>query len=83
MGLLAIGGSVFFTKNLLCRTKNMRVEKYNQDDRSRAKERSRDADQEALESGEISREELQHINGGRGVFRRARIRRIACRDSER
>ena len=47
--------------------------RYNPDERAREKARSRDADDRALRSGAVSREELQHANGGYGMFRRSKI----------
>lgn len=48
------------------------------EERIKEKQRSREADEEALESGKITREELQHINGGQGIFRSSKLVRKQC-----
>lgn len=47
----------------------MRVSFYDPDQRALEKAASRRLDEEALRSGEVSREDLQHVNGGNGLFR--------------
>jgi hypothetical protein len=47
----------------------MRANHYNPEERARDKAASRQRDEEALASGRVSREELQRVNGGQGVFR--------------
>ena len=47
----------------------MRVTPYDPAQRALAKVESRRRDEEALRSGLVSRDELQRINGGDGLFR--------------
>ncbi|UEM03731.1 hypothetical protein JL101_027925 [Skermanella rosea] len=51
----------------------MRVSYYDPDQRAREKAESRRRDEEALVSGRISREELQRVNGGYGMFRGSKL----------
>lgn len=51
----------------------MRVNYFDPDQRAREKDRSRQKDEAALSSGEVSREALQHENGGYGMFRRSTL----------
>lgn len=47
----------------------MRVSYYDPEERARDKAASRQRDEEALARGQVSREELQLLNGGHGMFR--------------
>jgi len=47
----------------------MRVSLYDPDQRALEKAASRRLDEEALRSGAVSREDLQRVNGGHGLFR--------------
>lgn len=51
----------------------MKIRKYDPDARAKQKQASRGADDEAMRSGAISREEMQRINGNGGMFRKAKI----------
>ena len=51
----------------------MRVSYYDPDQRALEKAESRRRDEEALISGWISREELQRVNGGYGMFRGSKL----------
>ena len=51
----------------------MRVSYYDPDQRALEKAVSRRRDEEALISGRISREELQRVNGGYGMFRGSKV----------
>ena len=51
----------------------MRVSYYNPDERARDKAASRQRDEEALVRGSISREQLQLVNGGHGMFRNSAL----------
>lgn len=51
----------------------MRVSYYDPDQRALEKVESRRRDEEALISGQISREELQRVNGGYGMFRGSKL----------
>lgn len=51
----------------------MKIGYFDPDERARAKARSRAKDDEDLKSGRITREELQRINGGGGIFKNSRI----------
>jgi hypothetical protein len=51
----------------------MRVCYYDPDQRALEKAESRRRDEEALISGRISREELQRVNGGYGMFRGSKL----------
>jgi hypothetical protein len=51
----------------------MRVSIYDPDQRALEKAGSRRRDEEALISGQTSREELQHVNGGYGMFRGSKL----------
>lgn len=51
----------------------MRVSYYDPDQRALGKAESRRRDEEALVSGRISREELQRVNGGYGMFRGSKL----------
>lgn len=61
----------------------MRVKSYDPDQRAEAKAASRKADDEALRSREVSREEMQRINGNGDLFRNARILHIPRQEDER
>jgi hypothetical protein len=59
----------------------MRVTPYDPAQRALAKAESRRRDAEALRSGLVSRNELQRINGGDGLFRGSQlVRRLAGPD---
>ena len=51
----------------------MRVSYYDPDQRALEKAVSRRRDEEALISGRISREDLQRVNGGYGMFRGSKL----------
>lgn len=51
----------------------MQVRYYDPDLRAREKAASRARDEADLQSGKLSREELQRINGGYGIFRNSRL----------
>lgn len=53
----------------------MKTRFYCPDQRAADKAASRMRDEEALASGRVTREELQHENGGGGLFRGSRILR--------
>ena len=53
----------------------MRVSYYDPDQRALEKAVSRRRDEEALISGRISREDLQRVNGGYGMFRGSKLLR--------
>jgi len=54
-------------------SKKVRVALYDPDQRAIEKALSRRLDEEALSSGRISREEMQHANGGYGMFRDSKL----------
>jgi hypothetical protein len=49
----------------------MFVGHFDPDQRARDKAEARLRDEEALSSGQVSREQLQFMNGGNGLFRRS------------
>jgi hypothetical protein len=51
----------------------MKVSEYDPDLRAKLKQASREADDEAIRSGKVSREDMQQINGHGDMFRNARI----------
>lgn len=51
----------------------MRVRSFNPDQRAAEKAESRRRDEEALRSGAVTRDELQRVNGGYGLFRRSTL----------
>jgi hypothetical protein len=51
----------------------MKIRKYDPDERAKQKQAPREADDEAVRSGAISREEMQRINGNGDMFRKAKI----------
>ena len=51
----------------------MRVTPYDPDKRAAEKAESRRRDEEALSSGSVSREDLQRVNGGYGMFRKSQL----------
>ena len=51
----------------------MRVSYYDPDQRALEKAVSRRRDEEALISGQVSREDLQRVNGGYGMFRGSKL----------
>ena len=51
----------------------MRVSYYDPDQRALEKAVSRRRDEEVLISGQISREDLQRVNGGYGMFRGSKL----------
>jgi hypothetical protein len=51
----------------------MRVSYYNPDERARNKAASRRRDEEALVRGSVSREQMQLVNGGHGMFRNSAL----------
>lgn len=53
--------------------KSMYIGRYDPELRALQKAESRARDEAALQSGQISRESLQHINGGYGLFRASRL----------
>jgi hypothetical protein len=53
------------------------VSYYDPDQRALDKAESRRRDEEALISGRISREELQRVNGGYGMFRNSKLVRLS------
>lgn len=59
----------------------MQVIYYDPDQRASEKAEARRRDEEALISGRMSREELQHVNGGYGMFRGSELVRRP-RDSQ-
>ncbi len=59
----------------------MRVTPYDPDQQTRVKAESRRRDEEALRSGLVSRDGLQRINGGDGLFCGSKlVRRLAGPD---
>lgn len=54
-------------------SRKVRVTLYDPDQRAIEKALSRRLDEEALSSGRISREDMQYVNGGYGMFRNARL----------
>lgn len=51
----------------------MRVIPYDSDCRAREKAASRRRDEDLLRSGQVTRDELQRVNGGHGLFRGSRL----------
>lgn len=51
----------------------MYIGRYDPELRARQKVESRARDEAALQAGKISRESLQHVNGGYGMFRASRL----------
>lgn len=51
----------------------MRSWPYDPDQRAAEKAESRRRDEEALRSGAVTRDELQFVNGGYGLFRRSTL----------
>lgn len=51
----------------------LKIGYFNPAERAQAKRKSRERDEKDLESGKITREELQYINGGHGIFKKGKI----------
>ncbi|WP_374764697.1 hypothetical protein [Yunchengibacter salinarum] len=51
----------------------MHVGYFDPDRRAHEKALSRQVDEDALNSGSISREALHHVNGGQGLFQKSRL----------
>ena len=61
----------------------MRICSYDPDQRAAEKVESRRLDEDALRSGAVTREELQRVNGGYGMFRRSTLARRPLKESGR
>lgn len=59
----------------------MRVREYDPKQRALEKAASRRRDEDALRSGQVSREDLQRINGGFGLFRHSTLVRRPKKES--
>lgn len=59
----------------------MRVSEYDPKQRALEKVASRRRDEDALRSGQVSREDLQRINGGHGLFRNSTLVRRPKKES--